>query len=83
MAPPRKNVPVTTPLGHWLDAIVPAVYTTDGALAQAVGVHRSYISKWRRGMTPQPPALVKLAAATRTDVSVLTQIAAYRPEPEK
>lgn len=62
---------------HWLDSIVPAIFPTDAALAQAVGVNQSTITRWRRGTVPQVPALQALAEATKTDVSTLLRIAAH------
>lgn len=82
MAPPRKddNAPPPTPLAAWLDSIIPAVFASDAALANAVGVDRSLVGKWRRGMTPKVAALVRLADAAGTDIGVLMRIAGYQPE---
>jgi hypothetical protein len=65
---------------YWLDAFVLVFYKSDAALARAVGVDRSLVSRWRRGMVPQVPALVRLAEETKTDLSVLMRIAGYKPD---
>jgi transcriptional regulator with XRE-family HTH domain len=80
-----ENQPETTPgnlrdtaLARWLDSVIPALYKSDAALARAIGVDRSLVGKWRRGATPQPRALVRLADATGTSVEALSRIAGYR-----
>jgi transcriptional regulator with XRE-family HTH domain len=62
---------------RWLDSIVPALFPTDAALARAIGVNQSTVTRWRRGTTPQVPALYALADSTRTDISTLLKIAGY------
>jgi transcriptional regulator with XRE-family HTH domain len=68
-----------TAFAQWLDSLVPAVFKNHAALARAVGVHRSYVAKWRRGVVPQVPALVKLADATGTSLETLLRVAGYQP----
>jgi transcriptional regulator with XRE-family HTH domain len=72
---------VTSPLPptafiHWLDAIVPAVVESDSELARRIGVHRSAVSKWRRGQLPQAAQLPALSKATGTAVATLAALAA-------
>ena len=67
-----------TPLARWLDSVVPALFPSDAALSRALGVPQSYVSRWRRGITPEVPSLVKLATATGTSVETLLKIAGYR-----
>jgi hypothetical protein len=38
------------------------------------------ITRWRRGTTPQVPALVKLSKVTGTSLDILLKIAGYQPE---
>lgn len=82
MAPPRKNgnVPPSTPLAAWLDSLIPAVFTSDAALANAIGVDRSLVGRWRRGKSPGAASLARLAHAAGTDIGVLMRIAGYQPE---
>ena len=68
-----------TPLAHWLDSVVPALFPSDAALSRALGVPQSYVSRWRRGVIPEVPSLVKLASATGTSVETLLRIAGYLP----
>lgn len=84
---PRKAAPQpdqATPMARWLASVIPAVYKSDAALAREIGVDRSLVGKWRRGMVPSAPALVKLANATGTSLETLIRIAGYQPyQPEK
>jgi transcriptional regulator with XRE-family HTH domain len=73
--------PDQTSLASWLDSMVPARFPSDAALARAVGVEQSYITRWRRGVTPSLPSLLKLAKATGTSAETLMHIAGYRPDP--
>jgi len=76
---PQLNACLAYLFASWLDSMVPAVFDTDAALARAVGVHRSYIARWRRGVTPEVPSLLKLAKVTGMSAETLLQIAGYRP----
>jgi hypothetical protein len=69
-----------TAFASWLNAFILAIYKSDAALARAIDVDRSLVGKWRRGMTPQVPALVRLAETTKTDLSVLMRIAGYQSD---
>lgn len=67
-----------TPFGSWLDSIVPAVIPTDAEFARRLGVDQSYIHRWRRGVCPQVPALVKISSVTGTSLETLLMIAGYQ-----
>lgn len=69
-----------TPFAKWLDAMVPAVFASDAEFARRVGVPQDYVYRWRRGRTPQVPALVKIANATGTSLETLLRIAGYAPD---
>jgi transcriptional regulator with XRE-family HTH domain len=71
--------PQGTALARWLDSVVPALFPSDAALSRALGVPQAYVSRWRRGTTPEVPSLVKLANATGTSIETLLRIAGYRP----
>ena len=62
----------------WLDALVPAAYPNNAALARAFGVSGSTVTRWRGGAVPQARALRAIASATGTDVSLLYKIAGRR-----
>jgi len=66
----------------WLDSIVPAVIPTDAEFARRVGVDQSYVTRWRRGVRPQVPALVKIAKVTGTSIETLLMIAGYVDDSE-
>ena len=67
-----------TRFARWLESIVPAVYESDAELARALGTSQANISRWRKGTTPQVPALLKLSRLTGTSVDVLLRIAGYQ-----
>jgi transcriptional regulator with XRE-family HTH domain len=70
-----------TPFAIWLDSVVvPTLFANDAALARAMGVPQTYVYRWRRGVTPQVPALAKLAKATGTSIETLLRIAGYESE---
>jgi hypothetical protein len=73
----RRSCGATGSFGAWLDSIVPAVFPNDAALARAVGVNQSTVTRWRRGTAPQVPALYRLSEVTRTDVATLLKIAGH------
>ncbi|MGP8179165.1 MAG: helix-turn-helix domain-containing protein [Steroidobacteraceae bacterium] len=71
------------PLGSfamWLAALVPSVFSNDSALADAAGVHRSTVLRWKRGAIPDASVLLPLGEATGTDVRTLRRLAGYPPE---
>lgn len=76
-ADPRK-----TPFASWLDSVVPAVIPSDAEFARRLGVDQSYITRWRRGVRPQVPALVKIAKVTGTNLETMLMIAGYVDETE-
>ena len=67
---------------RWLDLIEPAVIKNDAALARAVGVPRSTVTRWRRGTLPSAAHLLKLAEATGTSVDTITRIITSSDEEE-
>jgi hypothetical protein len=71
-----------TPLAHWLDSVVPALFPSDAALSRALDVPQSYVWRWRRGTTPEVPSLVKLANVTGMKLESLLRIAGYLPGDE-
>jgi hypothetical protein len=71
-----------TPFASWLDSIIPAIFSNDAAFAQALGVNQSQVHRWRRGVVPQAPALMKMSKLTGTAIETLVQIAGYRPDTE-
>lgn len=74
--------PKKAPFASWLDSIVPAVIPSDAEFARRLGVDQSYVTRWRRGVRPQVPALVKIARATGTNIETLLMIAGYADETE-
>ena len=77
---PMPEPPAETPFARWLDSVVPALYPDDSALARACDVSPSTVFRWRRGNIPKLPALLKLAAATRTSTDTLLRVAGYQPD---
>jgi transcriptional regulator with XRE-family HTH domain len=73
--PNRADGP--TAFASYLASLVPAVCRSDLALADALGVHRSTVMRWRRGAVPTIPHLLRLATATGTPPEVLLKIAGY------
>jgi len=71
-----------TPFAFWLDSMIPAMFPNDAAFARALGVDQSQVHRWRRGVVPQAPALMKMAKLTGTAIETLVQIAGYRPDTE-
>lgn len=69
-----------TPFASWLDSIVPAVVPSDAEFARRLGVDQSYVHRWRRGVRPSVPSLVKIAKVTNTNVETLLMIAGYTDE---
>ena len=69
-----------TPFASWLDSIVPAVIPSDAEFARRLGVDQSYVTRWRRGVRPQVPALVKIAKVTSTNLETMLMIAGYVDE---
>jgi transcriptional regulator with XRE-family HTH domain len=69
-----------TPFSSWLDSIIPAVFKNDAEFARRLGVNQSYVHRWRRGVQPQVPALMKIARLTGTDIETLLRIAGYQDE---
>jgi transcriptional regulator with XRE-family HTH domain len=65
-------------LADWLDWLVPTVFPSYAALARATEVPESYVSRWRSGMIPEAPNLIKLANATGTNVETLGRLVAAR-----
>jgi len=74
--------PQKTPFASWLDSIVPAVIPSDAEFARRLGVDQSYVTRWRRGVRPQVPALVKIAKVTGTNLETMLMIAGYVDETE-
>jgi transcriptional regulator with XRE-family HTH domain len=70
--------PESTALARWLESVVPALFPNYAALSRAAGVPEAYVSRWRRGTTPEVPSLIKLADATGTSIETLLRIAGYR-----
>lgn len=66
-----------TPFSLWLDSIIPAVFRNDAEFARRLGVSPSYVHRWRRGVRPQVPALVKISEATGTSLEILLRIVGY------
>jgi transcriptional regulator with XRE-family HTH domain len=64
----------------WVEAVVPAIFASDSALARAAGVNRSTASRWRHGATPDLEALRALAEPSGTSFRTLRLIAGYPPE---
>lgn len=71
------------PFSSWLDSIIPAVFKNDAEFARKLGVDQSYVHRWRRGVRPQVPALIKMAKVTGTDVGTLLMIAGYESDEGK
>lgn len=70
----------TAPFGHWIDGLVPAVFESEAALARAIGVPQSTVSRWRRGETrPRVEQLLTVSEVTGTSIETLVRIAGYRP----
>ena len=61
----------------WLDGLIPAVFASDAALAEAVGVQRSTVLRWRQGQVPKVPTLLRLSKATGTSTDTLLKITGY------
>ena len=74
--------PKKVPFASWLDSIVPAVIPSDAEFARRLGVDQSYVHRWRRGVRPQVPALMKISKVTGTSVETLLLIAGYVDETE-
>ena len=70
------------PFASWLDSIVPAFIPSDAEFARRLGVDQSYVTRWRRGVRPQVPALVKIAKVTGTNLETMLMIAGYVDETE-
>lgn len=70
------------PFASWLDSIVPALFPSDAEFARRLGVDQSYVTRWRRGVRPQVPALVKIAKVTGTNLETVLMIAGYVDETE-
>lgn len=66
-----------TPFAHWLNAMIPAKFKNDAEFARAVGVEQVYVHRWRRGVRPQIPMLLKISRATGTSVETLAEIVGY------
>jgi hypothetical protein len=66
-----------TPFAHWLDALIPAIFKNDADFARQLGVQQAYVHRWRRGVRPQVPMLVKISALTGTSVEMLARIVGY------
>jgi transcriptional regulator with XRE-family HTH domain len=75
----RDSAGERTPFASFLDSVVPAKFKNDRALAKALGVDQSYLYRWRRGVRPQVPALLKLATVTGCSVDFLLTVAGYQP----
>ncbi len=69
-----------TPFASWLDSIIPAIFPNDAAFALALGVNQSQVHRWRRGVVPQAPTLMKMSKVTDTAIETLVQIAGYRAD---
>jgi hypothetical protein len=69
-----------SPFARWLDGLVPAVFESEAALARAIGVPRSTVSRWRHSETrPRVEQLLTLSDVTGTSIETLVRIAGYRP----
>jgi transcriptional regulator with XRE-family HTH domain len=78
--PPGEPGTERAPFSSWLDSIIPAVFKNDAEFARKLGVNQSYVHRWRRGVRPQVPALMKMAKLTGTDIGTLLMIAGYDEE---
>jgi transcriptional regulator with XRE-family HTH domain len=67
-----------TPFAHWLDAMIPAKFRNDAEFARQLGVRQAYVFRWRRGVRPQLPMLLKISKLTGTSVETLAEIAGYQ-----
>lgn len=75
---PRQSAqasPQASKFAAWLDALVPAAFPNDAALAKAIGVQPSTVLRWRRGAVPANRALRAIAQATGMDLAILQKIA--------
>jgi len=68
-----------TPFAHWLDAMIPAKFKNDAEFARQLGVEQVYVHRWRRGVKPQVPMLVRISRLTGTSVETLAEIVGYEP----
>jgi hypothetical protein len=75
-SPGRGQAP--TPFAHWLDAMIPAKFRNDADFARQLGVQQAYVHRWRRGVRPQLPMLLKISKLTGTSVETLAEIAGYQ-----
>jgi transcriptional regulator with XRE-family HTH domain len=66
-----------TPFGSLLDAIIPALFPNDAALAKRLGVNQSQVHRWRRDVRPQITMLVRISEATGISVETLAKIVSY------
>lgn len=78
--PPGTPSTEHTPFSSWLDSIIPAVFKNDAEFARKLGVNQSYVHRWRRGVRPQVPALMRMAKLTGTDIGTLLMIADYQDD---
>lgn len=61
----------------WLDARIAERHTTAAAVAEAAGLNKSTITKWRRGQRPNPVDLRAVAAALKSPVLEAFLVAGY------
>jgi len=76
---PGESGHAPTPFAHWLDAMIPAKFKNDAEFARQLGVEQVYVHRWRRGVKPQVPMLVRISRLTGTDVQTLAEIVGYEP----
>jgi transcriptional regulator with XRE-family HTH domain len=57
--------------------MIPAKFKNDAEFARALGVQQAYVHRWRGGVKPQIPMLLKISKVTGTSVETLAEIVGY------
>lgn len=75
----RQGGGETPPFARLLDSLMPAVFESEAALARAIDVPQSTVSRWRRGETrPRVEQLLTLSEVSGISIDVLVRTAGYR-----